>query len=267
MESRASRHKRGLQCAFTLSVAEFARAKTSRAARSHFSAPARAVRRASGVATSGVIRMAGSPKVPYKAPGSQDVQFIDVFERLARDRIIFVGQDIDDETANQIIATLLYLESEDDKSLVTMYFNSAGATTPAGFAVYDCMRHVKYPIATLNLGLAASMGAFLCATGTKGKRMALPNSRFLIQAPSLPDGVQGQAEDIAIEVRHTLAARDKYARGLQRSTGRELNLIMEDLKRDFYLTAYEAREYGLIDMVLPPKTAGAPRPVYASGLG
>jgi len=210
--------------------------------------------------------MAGSPKVPYKAPGQQDYQFIDVFERLARDRIIFVGQDIDDETANQIIATLLFLESEDDSSLVTMYFNSAGATTPAGFAVYDCMRNMKFPIATLNLGLAASMGAFLCATGTKGKRMALPNSRFLIQAPSLPDGVQGQAEDVAIEVRHTLNMRDKYARGLERSTGRNYDLIMEDLKRDFYLTAYEAREYGVIDLVLPPKEVAA-RQVYASGLG
>uniref|UniRef100_A0A7S1ERY9 ATP-dependent Clp protease proteolytic subunit n=1 Tax=Timspurckia oligopyrenoides TaxID=708627 RepID=A0A7S1ERY9_9RHOD len=212
------------------------------------------------------IQMGGTPRVPYKAPGQQEYQFMDVFERLARDRIMFVGQDIDDETANQMIATLLFLESEDANSPVTIYFNSAGATTNAGFAVYDCLQSMKFPICTLNLGLAASMSAFLCAVGTKGSRLALPNARFLIQAPSLPDGIQGQAEDIAIEVRHTLSMRDKYALGLHKSTGRSLEKIMEDLKRDFYLTAYEAREYGLIDKVLQPKDA-VETPSYAGGIG
>jgi len=197
--------------------------------------------------------MAGGAKVPYKPPGMQEYIFIDVFERLVRDRILFIGKDLDDETANQVIATLLYLNSEDEKSPITIYMNSAGATTNGGFAVYDCLMQMKCPIATLNMGLAASMGAFICAAGTKGRRLALPNARFLIQAPSLPDGVQGQADDIRVEVRNVLSQRDKFARGMAKATGRSLDLIMKDLQRDMYLTAYEAREYGLIDQVLKPQ--------------
>lgn len=195
----------------------------------------------------------GVPKVPYKAPGAQTHEFIDIFNRLYRERIIYIGTDLDDEQANQIIAVLLYLEQTDDAALVQMYFNSPGGTIPAGLAVFDCMQAMKYPITTLNLGLAASMGAFLVGAGTKGKRMSLPNARFLLQAPSLPDVVRGQAADVAIEVRQILAQRDRMIDGLCTFTGRSREAVKTDLKRDMYLTAPEAREYGLIDQVLLPK--------------
>ncbi len=197
--------------------------------------------------------MAGVPKVPYKAPGAQNHEFIDIFNRLYRERIIYVGQDLDDESANQIIAVLLYLDQTDAKGGVQMYFNSPGGTMPAGLAVYDCMRAMKYDITTINLGLAASMGAFLVAAGTNGKRMALPNSRFLLQAPSLLDPVRGQASDVSIEVQNILRQRERMIKGLVEFTGKDEADVRNDLKRDMYLTAPEAREYGLIDKVLLPK--------------
>lgn len=213
------------------------------------------------------ITMAGGvPKVPYKAPGAQNHEFIDIFNRLYRERIIYVGQDLDDESANQIIAVLLYLENDDAKANVSMYFNCPGGTIPAGLAVYDCMQAMKYPIVTLNLGLAASMSAFLVAAGTKGKRMALPNSRFLLQSPSLPDTVRGQASDIAIEVRNILNQRNRIIDGLHNFTGRSKDQLKQDLSRDMYLTAPEARTYGLIDNVLMPKVKG-PSESFIAGLG
>ncbi|PXF42416.1 ATP-dependent Clp protease proteolytic subunit 2 [Gracilariopsis chorda] len=208
----------------------------------------------------------GVPKVPYKAPGAQNHEFIDIFNRLYRERIIYVGQDLDDESANQIIAVLLYLENDDAKANVSMYFNCPGGTIPAGLAVYDCMQAMKYPIVTLNLGLAASMSAFLVAAGTKGKRMALPNSRFLLQSPSLPDTVRGQASDIAIEVRNILNQRNRIIDGLHNFTGRSKDQLKQDLSRDMYLTAPEARTYGLIDNVLMPKVKG-PSESFIAGLG
>lgn len=214
-----------------------------------------------------IIRMAGGvPKVPYKAPGTQNYEFIDIFNRLYRERIIYVGQDLDDETANQIIAVLLYLEQDDANGVVQMYFNSPGGTVPAGLAVYDCMQAMKYPITTINLGLAASMGAFLVGAGTKGRRMALPNSRFLLQSPSLPDVVKGQASDVEIEVKNILAQRNRIIDGLHYFTGRSREQLKNDLSRDMYLTAPEAREYGLIDKVLTPQVA-TPSDRFVSGLG
>ncbi|KAI0559184.1 Endopeptidase Clp [Gracilaria domingensis] len=213
------------------------------------------------------VRMAGGvPKVPYKAPGAQNHEFIDIFNRLYRERIIYVGQDLDDESANQIIAVLLYLENDDAKANVSMYFNCPGGTIPAGLAVYDCMQAMKYPVVTLNLGLAASMSAFLVAAGTKGKRMALPNSRFLLQSPSLPDTVRGQASDVAIEVRNILNQRNRIIDGLHQFTGRSNDQLKKDLNRDMYLTAPEARTYGLIDNVLMPQVKG-PSDNFIAGLG
>lgn len=208
----------------------------------------------------------GVPKVPYKAPGAQNHEFIDIFNRLYRERIIYVGQDLDDESANQIIAVLLYLENDDAKSNVSMYFNCPGGTVPAGLAVYDCMRAMKYPVTTLNLGLAASMGAFLVGAGTKGKRMALPNSRFLLQAPSMLDTVRGQASDIKIEVQNILKQRDRIIEGLHEFTGRSHEELKKDLARDMYLTAPEARTYGLIDKVLTPSVKG-PSEKFLGGIG
>lgn len=208
----------------------------------------------------------GVPKVPYKAPGAQNHEFIDIFNRLYRERIIYVGQDMDDESANQIIAVLLYLENDDAKANVSMYFNCPGGTVPAGLAVYDCMQAMKYPITTLNLGLAASMGAFLVGAGTKGKRMALPNSRFLLQAPSLFDTVRGQASDVQIEVQNVLRQRERIIEGLHHFTGRSHEELKKDLSRDMYLTAPEARTYGLIDKVLMPSVKG-PSENFVAGLG
>lgn len=212
------------------------------------------------------VSMAGVPKVPYKAPGAQNHEFIDIFNRLYRERIIYVGQDLDDEQANQIIAVMLYLENEDPTANVSFYFNCPGGTIAAGLAVYDCMRALRFPVVTINLGLAASMSAFLVGAGTKGKRMALPNSRFLLQSPSLMDGVRGQASDVAIEVKNIMKQRDRIIDGLHEFTGRSRDEIRKDLARDMYLTAPEARTYGLIDQVLMPQVKG-PSERFVEGLG
>lgn len=213
-----------------------------------------------------VMMAGGVPKVPYKAPGAQSYEFIDIFNRLYRERIMYIGQDLDDEVANQTIAVMLYLEQEDKEKPVSMYFNSPGGTVPAGLAVYDCMQAMSYPINTLNLGLAASMGAFLVGAGTKGRRMSLPNARFLLQAPSMFDAVRGQASDVAIEVRQILKQRERMIEGLCKFTGRSYEEVKKDLQRDMYLTAPEAREYGLIDQVLMPSVKG-PSERFVTGLG
>lgn len=210
--------------------------------------------------------MAGMPKVPYKAPGAQNHEFIDIFNRLYRERIIYVGQDLDDEQANQIIAVMLYLENDDANANVSFYFNCPGGTVAAGLAIYDCMRAMRFPVVTINLGLAASMSAFLVGAGTKGKRLALPNSRFLLQAPSLNDAVRGQASDIEIEVKNILSQRKRIVSGLQEFTGRSEDEISKDLARDMYLTAPEARTYGLIDQVLLPQVK-SPNQKFIEGLG
>lgn len=225
-----------------------------------------AVARSVGVNGRSEVRMAGMPKVPYKAPGAQNHEFIDIFNRLYRERIIYVGQDLDDEQANQIIAVMLYLENDDAKANVSFYFNCPGGTIPAGLAVYDCMRAMRFPVVTINLGLAASMSAFLVGAGTKGKRMALPNSRFLLQAPSMNDPVRGQASDVEIEVKNILNQRTRIVNGLHQFTGRSEEEITKDLSRDMYLTAPEARTYGLIDQVLLPQVKG-PNEKFVEGLG
>lgn len=230
------------------------------------SSPATCHQRRASTARVPTCMAGGVPKVPYKAPGAQTHEFIDIFNRLYRERIIYVGQDLDDESANQIIAVMLYLENTDAKANVSMYFNCPGGTVPAGLAIYDCMQAMKYPIVTINLGLAASMSAFLVGAGTKGKRMALPNSRFLLQAPSLLDTVRGQASDVAIEVKNVLSQRDRIVEGLHRFTGRSHEEIKGDLGRDMYLTAPEARTYGLIDRVLVPSVKG-PSDRFVEGLG
>eukprot|EP00188_Purpureofilum_apyrenoidigerum_P004450 Plantae.Rhodophyta-Purpureofilum_apyrenoidigerum.ctg505.p1 GENE.Plantae.Rhodophyta-Purpureofilum_apyrenoidigerum.ctg505~~Plantae.Rhodophyta-Purpureofilum_apyrenoidigerum.ctg505.p1 ORF type:complete len:250 (+),score=48.82 Plantae.Rhodophyta-Purpureofilum_apyrenoidigerum.ctg505:139-888(+) len=209
-----------------------------------------------------VRMMANMPKVPYKAKGSDKYEFVDIYNRFYRERIVFINQDIDDETANQTMAVLLFLESEDDKAEVQMYFNCPGGTTTAGLAIYDCMRAMKYPITTLNLGFAAGIGAFLVGAGTPGKRLALPNSRFLVQAPSMDNMVRGQADTIAAEVKIVLRQREKIVNVLHNITGRDKDRIKKEVDRDFYLTAYEAREYGLIDRVLQPKKTSDIKPIY-----
>jgi ATP-dependent Clp protease protease subunit len=181
-------------------------------------------------------------------------QFLDIWSRLQRERIMYIGQDLDDEFANQMVAVLLTLNAEDNKAGVQMYFNCPGGEVRAGFAVYDTMNNCGFDITTLNLGIAASISGFLCGAGKKGQRMALPNARFLLQNPKLEDMglsqvLYGQASDVKIEAEEILRMRQKVYKGLMRFTGRDYDTIRKDLTRDLYLTAPEAVEYGLIDKV------------------
>jgi len=207
----------------------------------------------------GALRMGGGnvPRVPYKLPGEQGYMFMDIWSRLQRERIMYIGQDLDDEFANQMIAVLLTLSNEDNAAGVQMYFNCPGGEVRAGFAVYDTMRNCGFDITTLNLGIAASISGWLCGAGTPGKRMALPNARFLLQNPKLEDmglsqQLYAQASDVKIEANEILRMREKVYRGLMQFTDRDYETIRKDLTRDLYLTAPEAVEYGLIDKVLLP---------------
>jgi len=172
----------------------------------------------------------------------------DIFSRLLKDRIIFLGGDVDDDTANIIVAQLLFLESEDPDRDVMLYINSPGGDVSAGLAIYDTMEYVRPDIATFCMGQAASMGAFLLAAGAKGKRYALPNTRILIHQPM--GGFRGQATDIDIHAREILRTRDELNRLLAQHTGQPLDRIRYDTERDYFMTAEQARTYGLVDQVM-----------------
>ena len=172
----------------------------------------------------------------------------DIYSRLLKDRIIFLGTAINDEVANLIIAQLLFLESEDPEKDINFYVNSPGGIVTAGLAVYDTMQYIKPEIATVCLGQAASMGAVLLAAGAKGKRYALPNSRILIHQPL--GGSQGQAADIAIQAKEILRIRDNLNQILAHHTGRSLDQIDKDTDRDFFMSGIEAKEYGIVDHVM-----------------
>ena len=165
-----------------------------------------------------------------------------------RERIVFLGSEIDDELANQIIGVMLYLDSEDSSKPIYLYINSPGGSVISGLAIYDAMQHIKSEVITINLGLAASMGSFILAAGSKGKRLALPSSRTMIHQPM--GGAQGQAEDIKVEAAQILRIRDNISKLYAMMTGRTVQQIMQDLDRDNFLSAHEAVEYGLIDRVL-----------------
>jgi ATP-dependent Clp protease, protease subunit len=190
----------------------------------------------------------GVPKVPYRMPGEQYTQWVDIYNRLYRERIIFLGRDIDDEIANQIIAVMLYLDSEDPGKDIYLYINSPGGMVTSGLAIYDTMQHIKSDVVTICVGLAASMGSFLLAAGTKGKRMALPHSRIMIHQPS--GGTRGQASDIEIEAREILRIRHQLNQIYADNTTQTLAKIEKDMDRDFFMSAAEAKEYGLIDRVI-----------------
>lgn len=190
----------------------------------------------------------GVPKVPYRMPGEQFTQWIDIYNRLYRERIIFLGRDIDDEIANQIIAVMLYLDSEDPGKDIYLYINSPGGMVTSGLAIYDTMQHIKSDVVTICVGLAASMGSFLLAAGTKGKRLALPHSRIMIHQPS--GGARGQATDIEIEAREILRMRRQLNQIYANNTGQSIEKIEKDMDRDFFMSAAEAKEYGLIDKVI-----------------
>lgn len=190
----------------------------------------------------------GIPKVPYRMPGDSYTQWIDIYNRLYRERIIFIGKDIDDELANQIIAVMLYLDSEDAGKDIILYINSPGGYVTSGMAIYDTMQHIKSDVVTICVGLAASMGSFLLAAGTKGKRLALPHSRIMIHQPS--GGTRGQASDIEIEAREILRIRSQLNQIYADRTSQPLSRIEKDMDRDFFMSAQEAKEYGLIDRVI-----------------
>ncbi|MFM9156672.1 MAG: ATP-dependent Clp protease proteolytic subunit [Dolichospermum sp.] len=190
----------------------------------------------------------GIPKVPYRLPGSTYEQWIDLEDRLFRERIILLTEEVDDGIANAIVAYLLYLDSEDQSKPIYLYINSPGGSVTAGLAMYDTMQHIKSEVVTICVGLAASMGSFLLAAGTKGKRMALPHSRIMIHQPS--GGTRGQASDIEIEAREILRLRHQLNQIYVDNTGQTLEKIEKDMNRDFFMSAQEAQEYGLIDRVI-----------------
>lgn len=172
----------------------------------------------------------------------------DIYSRLLKERIIFLGEEVNDVSAGLVVAQLLFLESEDPNKDINFYINSPGGSVTAGMAIYDTMQYVKCDVCTTCVGMAASMGAFLLAGGTKGKRFALPNSEIMIHQPS--GGAQGQASDIKINADHILKIRDNLNRLLAQNTGKSLEEIEKDTERDNWLSAEEAKAYGLIDSVI-----------------
>ncbi|MDX8363896.1 ATP-dependent Clp endopeptidase proteolytic subunit ClpP [Cytobacillus sp. IB215665] len=176
----------------------------------------------------------------------------DIYSRLLKDRIILLGSAIDDNVANSIVAQLLFLTAEDSDKDISLYINSPGGSITAGMAIYDTMQFIKPNVSTMCIGMAASMGAFLLAAGTKGKRFALPNSEVMIHQPL--GGAQGQATEIEIAAKRILFLRDKLNGILSERTGQPLEVIERDTERDNFMTAEKAKEYGLIDKVLDPAT-------------
>jgi ATP-dependent Clp protease protease subunit len=176
----------------------------------------------------------------------------DIYSRLLRERIVFLVGPVNDQTANVVVAQLLFLESENPDKDISLYINSPGGSVSAGLSIFDTMQFIKPDVSTMCLGMAASMGAFLMAAGAKGKRFALPNSRVMIHQPS--GGAQGQASDIEIQAREILKLRESLNAILAERTGQPLEKIRLDSERDFFMSADEAKEYGLIDQVIAKRT-------------
>lgn len=175
----------------------------------------------------------------------------DIYSRLLKDRIIVLGDEINDVTASLVVAQLLFLEAEDPEKDISLYINSPGGSVTSGFAIFDTMQHIKPDVATICVGMAASMGAFLLAGGTKGKRFALPNAEIMIHQPL--GGMQGQATDMEIAAKHILRTKEKINRILSERTGQPFETIARDTDRDNWMTAEEAMNYGMIDKVYDKK--------------
>ncbi len=186
--------------------------------------------------------------VPYIVEQtSRGERSYDIYSRLLEDRIIFLSGEIDDAVANTVVAQLIYLEAKDPQKDISLYINSPGGSVSAGLAIYDTMNYIKCDVSTICIGMAASMGAFLLSSGTKGKRFALPNSEIMIHQPL--GGAQGQASDIKIAAEHILKTKQKLNTILAQNSGKPLSQIERDTDRDNYLSAQQAQEYGLIDRV------------------
>ena len=199
---------------------------------------------------------------------SRGERSFDIYSRLLRDRIVFLGHAIDDDIANLVIAQLLFLEAEDPEKDISIYVNSPGGSVTAGLAIYDTMRYVRPDVATICLGQAASMAAWLLAAGSPGKRMALPNSRIMIHQPM--GGIQGQATDIDIHAREILKLRERMNEILAEHTGKPIVQIAADTERDYHMSGAEAQAYGIVDKVVTRREAvGASSPAgdAASGSG
>ena len=179
---------------------------------------------------------------------SRGEKSFDIFSRLLRERIIFLGTEIDDDVANSIVAQMLLLDSENPEKDIMLYINSPGGSVTAGFAIYDTMQHIRADVQTICLGQAASMGAFLLSSGAKGKRMALPNSRIMIHQPL--GGARGQATDIELEAKEILRMKDLLIGIMAENSGQDVEKVKADCERDHYLSAQESVEYGLIDKVV-----------------
>ena len=175
----------------------------------------------------------------------------DIYSRLLKDRIIMLGSAIDDNVANSIVSQLLFLQAQDSEKDIYLYINSPGGSVTAGFAIYDTIQHIKPDVQTICIGMAASMGSFLLAAGAKGKRFALPNAEVMSHQPL--GGAQGQATEIEIAANHILKTREKLNKILAERTGQSIEKIQKDTDRDNFLTADEAKEYGLIDNVMQPE--------------
>ena len=187
--------------------------------------------------------------VPYVIEQtSRGERSYDIYSRLLKDRIIFLGEEVTDVSANIIVAQLLFLEADDPNKDIQLYINSPGGSVTAGMAIYDTMQYIKYDVSTVCIGMAASMGSFLLSGGTKGKRFALPNAEIMIHQPS--GGAQGQATEIQIAAEHILRTRQKLNEILAANTGQPLEVIQKDTERDNFMSAQAAKEYGLIDEVI-----------------
>lgn len=193
----------------------------------------------------------GVPKVAYKDPKSKGAAWIDLYSRLYRDRILFLGQQVDDEIANNLISAMLYLDSEEQKPM-SLYINSPGGSVTAGFSIFDTMQHIGSDVSTMNVGLAASMGSLLLAGGTQGQRLALPLSRTMIHQPAMGQ-MRGQAEDIKVAAEQILVMKSRIIRHYAELCGQPFDKVEVDMDRDNFLSAQQALDYGLIDKVIQPR--------------
>ena len=190
-----------------------------------------------------------SSYIPYVVEQtSRGERSYDIFSRLLNDRIVLLSDQVNDATASLVVAQLLYLEGQDSEKDIALYINSPGGSITAGMAIYDTMQYIKCDVSTICIGMAASMGAFLLSSGAKGKRIALPNAEIMIHQPS--GGSQGQATDIQIQAQHILKIKQKLNGILAENTGKSLEQIAADCERDYFMSADEAKEYGLIDKVI-----------------
>ena len=204
----------------------------------------------------------GTPSVPYRLPGSQMERWVDIYTRLGVERILFLGSEVNDGIANSLVAQMLYLDSEDSSKPIYLYINSPGGSVSAGLAIYDTMKFIPCDVQTVCFGMAASMGAFLLGAGTPGKRKSLPNARIMIHQPL--GGAQGAASDVEIQAKEILFVKACLNKYMADYTGQEVEKIADDTDRDFFMTPYEAEDYGIIDEVITTKTSHIPVPAMPS---